>query len=511
MNGVSARHIAVPDELARHLSLQDAVTDDLDQGPDLLPPQLPSTLIRGHEKELADYISDRLHAGFPLGDPEIVLVKKAKRGIRPVPVLSLEERAVYGSLVSVLSTALPVNGRLLDYEAFKSGPLQSSETEFVVMSDVSSYYQYVDHGLLRQQIIDQCGEAILADSICSFLEGISGRTFGLPQSHRPSGPLGELLIDVVERRLLRRGWAIWRYTDDFRIAAPSAQEAGVALQELYEELRPLGLTLNEEKTRILTRTQYEAWVTRPEQEWESLEGDAAERLRDYDPYADRVLEPEEADVTVTAAEAFLEEWSTRREQEVLAYGYEATAIRQMLTRCFIVCEAYKAPNAVAYSAGVLEDEPSLTPRIARYLKVVTAANAPAVSGVIDTLLNATDLHISPWQALWFCEVMGGYSPFSDAQDRWLRAQTGDDRPGCAAASAAYLMARSGEITVESLGVLYGKVPAASRLVIAAAMAVVDPKRESPIVKATAAENPINALVMPVGSAPEEIDLDDIPF
>jgi hypothetical protein len=76
----------------------------------------------------------------------------------------------------------------------------------------------------------------------------SGRQFGLPQLSSVSDVLADVYIAPMRRHLVRSGFQVWSYADDFRVACRSYDEALRALEAADEGARLLGLVLNELKT-----------------------------------------------------------------------------------------------------------------------------------------------------------------------------------------------------------------------------------------------------------------------
>src|SRR5439155_666798 len=89
----------------------------------------------------------------------------------------------------------------------------------------------------------------------------SARASGIQGQIWATDMLSEFVIDIVGRRLLRKGHRVWRFNDDFRIAAQSWGDANRALEQIDSEVRSLGLALNDQKTFIQGRKRYEEWFT----------------------------------------------------------------------------------------------------------------------------------------------------------------------------------------------------------------------------------------------------------
>ena len=151
---------------------------------------------------------------------QIVTVRKSGHGVRPVAELSVRDRVLYRALVSRWKTELPYPDRSSKaYETFLEAPLASKAAPtYVVSSDVTACYEYVDHGLLGREVLARTGDSDGVEALTDLLAGLMGRSYGLPQQSGTSDVLAEAYLSVVERRLLRQGLTVWRYNDDFRVA-----------------------------------------------------------------------------------------------------------------------------------------------------------------------------------------------------------------------------------------------------------------------------------------------------
>lgn len=183
---------------------------------------------------------------------QIVTVRKSGHGVRPVAELSIRDRVLYRALVRRWEEVLPEPDRSSEaHEAFLKAPLGTDAAPtYVVSSDVTACYEYIDHGLLAREVLARTGDSDGVEALTSLLAGLMGRSYGLPQQSGSSDVLAEVYLSVVERRLLRQGLAVWRYNDDSRIAVDSWSEALNAVDALERECRAIGLALNDLKTVI---------------------------------------------------------------------------------------------------------------------------------------------------------------------------------------------------------------------------------------------------------------------
>jgi RNA-directed DNA polymerase len=78
---------------------------------------------------------------------------------------------------------------------------------------------------------------------------------GTPQGGVISPLLSNILLTPFDREMRRRGHQLSRYADDWVVTCRSRQEAEKAMTDARKVLATLGVTLNEQKTRIVHITQ----------------------------------------------------------------------------------------------------------------------------------------------------------------------------------------------------------------------------------------------------------------
>jgi hypothetical protein len=170
-------------------------------------------------------------------------------------------RVLLRALVSDIAAELdPVENPSTNRGEFERVVLADHSVSVIVSADVASFYEYVDHAVLFTRIIDASAKADSAQAVVELLGSICGRGLGLPQGVRSVDLLADLILAPIERRLVWRGVPVARSNDDFRLGARSVAEARDHIRQLADELREIGLALNDEKTRIVERSDYEAHV-----------------------------------------------------------------------------------------------------------------------------------------------------------------------------------------------------------------------------------------------------------
>lgn len=483
---------------ADELDLRQAIEDEKAAQWKALPPDIALAALSGNEDKYAERLKTNIQAGYRLSRPETLAVNKAPRGLRPVPVLHLDDRIIYRALSNRTKALLPPNSRAKDYQGFRDAPLADDTATHVAQSDVVAFYQYIDHELLETEIINQTGDGRLAHGVADLLEGLVGRGFGLPQGYDSSIPLAELVVDIAERRMLRRGFGTWHYSDDFVVAARSREEALRALEALDGEVRALGLTINEEKTAVRTVAAYADWIGALETTWQQYKGTAFDQLAAFDPYKEQEVIPADEDVSVEAARAYLERWTALADAGIF-YGLSAVVNRKMLSHCLRVMAIFSRTDGLAYCERLLRVEPSLVPRLSEYFAAVAATDAEALSTAVDGLIQSTDLYLSDWQALWLLEAIRSSSTRSDVQIAWAKKIQARPNPGIASAHAALLLAEIGETDIETLGQMAAVVPLASQPVLVSAITRMDLLQTTPLIASLSQDNYLNQLVVEASS------------
>jgi retron-type reverse transcriptase len=210
---------------------------------------------------------------------EIAEVPKGKGAVRPGSILTIRDMVAYTSIVNAAFekihnalqwpqgikdfayTLAPTaheelwfKGSYNGWERFRGESLRLIEenTSYVVVTDITGFYENIDHSVLfsdlRQLNID--GDVI--GNIRKCLKSWSPtETKGIPQGISASHLLAKLYLDPIDRELNDLGYRHTRYSDDFRIFCADYAEAKRVLMVLSKILRQRGLNLQSAKSRIV--------------------------------------------------------------------------------------------------------------------------------------------------------------------------------------------------------------------------------------------------------------------
>lgn len=304
----------VSDELIDLAGLRAAVSADLDGAPPLLPPNPVAPALDGRRDDVAAWAHGQLTGPYYPPREEIVAVSKPRHGVRPVAIWDLPTRLLYSTLVARLSTYLPTppRGRRV-WRRFQWTPLRE-RGRYIISADIASCYNYIDHQLLAEELLLQTGDHETVTGVISLVAEVSRRHYGLPQQSAASDVLAEAFLGRMERALFRRGLAVNRFNDDLRLNCDSWSAVVKSIEVLSEELRKLGLILNDGKTYTWTRKTYEAHLREADKLRNEIAEDAELDLTELEEgdYAGTIIErePDPDDVGLLTSIRVLERWQS---------------------------------------------------------------------------------------------------------------------------------------------------------------------------------------------------------
>lgn len=461
-----------------------AVASELASYNKLLPPRWSDVSLTGNEPAVAEWLHALMRREVTVDPEEVVLARKLGRGARPIALLGLKERLLYRGAVSLVEARTGSPDRSQEaYEEFQRAPLDIDNCSHVLKADIASYYQYIDHERLVDEVVAQSGDDLAVTLAVDLLREASSRRFGLPQLNLASDVLADLYIDPVRRDLTRGQFMVWRFADDFRVACRSYAEALAALEATDHAARELGLVLNEFKTSTPSRDHYESSLTAvADRERELFAALDIEELEEPEPgeYSDAldVTESEDRDVLLdedefdegdialapepddddpvsqaqlAAASKVLEAWVEEEEDEETQRSERARITAKLLGRAIRVFARGRDTTALEYVPSVLVYEPSLAPTVARYLIRCSVSSRREVRDVLDLVCGRRI--VSPWQAIWIAYVAGELSRKRGGADLthvgWLHEQL-RSRSSVLRAEAALALGRRGLVDKDEL-------------------------------------------------------------
>lgn len=127
----------------------------------------------------------------------------------------------------------------------------------VVEVDIQAFFDNIPHDLIIDLVAERVADGNILQIIREFLtaeiieDGVSHPvTLGTPQGGVISPLLANIVLDVLDQRLIQAGFRLIRYADDFVILCPNLASAEQALALTIQILDSLSLSVSPEKTLV---------------------------------------------------------------------------------------------------------------------------------------------------------------------------------------------------------------------------------------------------------------------
>jgi Reverse transcriptase (RNA-dependent DNA polymerase) len=464
--------VPVNPHLLDRADLPNAVVRELSSRTRLLPRRWDYAALALESAAVEAWLRPQLRRGCSGGSASVVFADKEWQGARPLHIMTLEDRVLYRALVGLISEALPERLRSrAQIGTFRSAPLDVPSVKYISKTDVTSYYEFIDHDLLCAELIAQTGDELAVDALANLLASVLGRRVGLPQVHPSSDVLGDTYIDPVRRRLLRQGYAVFTYSDDFLIASSSLGDARASLNACAMEVHALGVVLNERKTYTYGAENYRKSLTSfadaeqrlftegeshepfflgfPDTNYGDEDSDAAalltlgasplggnseedEALAAANGEASEDIDPQ----LLRGAQRAWELWENEDESEEPQAALDAAITRSLLGRALPTLGAAGDTSPLRSLSVLLRSVPALTPQVAAYVDAYgrTGPRARAdLRNALDEVVTGSIL--SAWQGMWLAQAAGGVrrSKRTHRYEEWLAQCVAGAHAGLAAA------------------------------------------------------------------------------
>ncbi|GAA5152513.1 hypothetical protein GCM10023340_32970 [Nocardioides marinquilinus] len=395
----------------------------------LLPPEPWLGVVAKYPELFGDYVRTRLEAGMANAPVVVARARKAHQQTRPVPVVGIPERIAYRALSSrVLADIASVDRSSEAYARFVAGPIEAAYQgkrflrvsdavyQYVIESDITAFYEYVDHARLLAELQLRTSEVGPPQLLVELLTEVQGRSFGLPQLLDPSDELSEVYARIVERELQRSGIEAWRYNDDFRLAARTYDEAQANLEALAQVASTVGLVLNERKTRVVKFFNYfwKNWIESP------TEGDVEfkpELIKAEGVYG----ELDDDGLAELAKESFERLDQPAGSPTHLDARDLSAEDSRLLGRAIAISTKQANSVGLKHVSTLYEYAPHLTHRLGPYL-VALNVKAVDVGPTWDALVGRGQF-FNAWQRVWLVYVARVCGLLSDpARQGWVQTQ-----------------------------------------------------------------------------------------
>ena len=252
---------------------------------DVFPTPFEYTAIRHDWPTLRPFLAQQNVLEWTARPQRFLLSPKARYGFRIITQLDPLDSLLFLATVRELSSAIEEkrvpkdegivhsyraaptkDGRLFDseigYRTFLAASRQILDSDpcisHVVVTDIADFYSRIYHHRLEGALDVSTDKVNHVKAVMHLLSGWNTtETFGIPVGNAGSRLLAELTLTDVDEGLLAAGVKFVRFNDDYRIFVRNHAEGYRTLAFLAESLyRNHGLTLQQQKTRILSRDDF---------------------------------------------------------------------------------------------------------------------------------------------------------------------------------------------------------------------------------------------------------------
>jgi hypothetical protein len=244
---------------------------------------------------------------------------------------------------------------------------------YLLNTDLVSYFDHVNQQALESQLIDHGVQTTVVEQLMRLLgQWQTNPGVGLPQGHNPSSFLGNMYLDPVDKVMVREGYTYLRYVDDIYVFANSRVDLKKALKLLTQELRRLGLHIQEAKTEILQDREILQFVDERQDQLQAL---------------DYAIAADEFPLAVDTIKAILREMGIAKFNE------------RHFRKCLNDLKKLKSDVAVKRCLTRLEKLPHAAKEIGEYLALFV--NRKSVKNTLAFFLQDGDKNLYEWQEAWF--------------------------------------------------------------------------------------------------------------
>ena len=326
---------------------------------------------------------------------------------------------------------------------FERAPL-TTEKPYIASTDVTGFYECIDHEILRDALIDMTGRRELVSALIELLHRVMKESRGLPQGLEPSDPIATAYLSSIDYEMARTGIDYFRHGDDVRFSTDAAGNARQAIYEFEQALRKRRLLPNSSKSLVIHSDSYrrafnEGNALMDETKKALLEARISKLEKGNSEEINQLLERTDNEELVWAVfyhgSVSFGELVTRLENELepddveVAAEVFASAMKRLpgspdglskesfhhrITLSLARLAAGRNPSALPMLPTLLKGSPEKTEITVQYLLALGDDHAESVIAVIREAV--TDRFVTDWELAWLLRCFKRYFRALQAED-----------------------------------------------------------------------------------------------
>lgn len=441
-----------------------------------LPSDVVEAAVAPHADAFAVQLESQLRTSVEVQRQDTVWASKGPLRFRPIAAMDFNDQCLYRALVNDIREEAAEEGSAFEQHAeFEKAVLAEESVRYVAIADVAAYYQYIDHELVEQRIVDVSGRWDTAANLRQLLNEVQGRTFGLPQGPPPSEVLAELVLAPIERRLQRAGHLVVRFSDDFRFGVGSRSAGSAAVEALAAELSQLGLTLNEEKCKVLHRDTYERNLGEIRRQIDDALAEIHLRPRVMDIYGTRSSSiPAPKRRNLQAISKFEDALTSVAEYTRGTSPTSRTVALRLAAIALPRLGNWKVSSPLELLPSLCVRQPGLSRAVGRYLRnfVRESGESAQPREALEATIKRVGPHAPAWQQIWLLEpLLDPAFEVSRRIESWLRKLETSAKPDILRARVLQALAVHGLVSSDEIANLFDRMSSNSRPDLTAAAAI----------------------------------------
>lgn len=183
---------------------------------------------------------------------------------RVVKMLSVRDRLVHKAIADYLYPLIDDRLSKMSY-AFRKNVSRkqtaydirralSDKKEYGIKGDIEAFFDTINLDILRSCLNGLLPFEPLIERLMTMINEIqSYSNVGIPQGSPLSPLLSNLYLDTFDREIVRKGFMLFRYCDDFVLLSDDESRCEEGLELVKDELSKLGLSLNKDKTALIKK------------------------------------------------------------------------------------------------------------------------------------------------------------------------------------------------------------------------------------------------------------------